>query len=143
MNKIIKKMLAVALLLILMVFYTGQSVQAAGIIPYGTYKCNKKGYDGEKYKITLEWGFYTDPVDDYINILGVGEIISGTLEKVGTNKYYFIDEYDSNHYLILKVYKKKVVMKEKGRNGYNYFVKGLKFNMTLKLKKHLDLHNVS
>ena len=34
-------------------------------------------------------------------------------------------------------------MKEKGRNGYNYFVKGLKFNMTLKLKKHLDLHNVS
>ena len=57
MNKIIKKMLAVTLLLILMVSYTGQSVQAAGIIPYGTYKCNKKGYDGEKYKITLKWVF--------------------------------------------------------------------------------------
>ncbi|MCX4327724.1 MAG: hypothetical protein OSJ45_10585 [Lachnospiraceae bacterium] len=144
MEKIIKRILSVLLLLVLITSYAGQNAQAAGIVPYGTYKCNKKGYDGVKYKMTLEWQFTSDSGDDFINILCDGErIITEALDKVGKNKYYLVDEADYDHYLILKVYKNRVVMKEKGRNGYNYFVKGIKFNMTFKLKKRLDLNKVS
>lgn len=152
MKNQIKKVLGVMMLVAVLFTSVGQEAQAAKQIkwPYGTYVATGKQVTKLYWtkKLYLTWGFYTEPTIKYPELIRIYTSKSDcdnlkayeeyTFRKIGTNKYRTKRLDADNHYLRLTVTKNKAVIKEIGRNDYNYLVKEGPYNLTFKLKKRLS-----
>lgn len=147
MKKQIKKVVGIMVLIAVLFTSAGQQAQAAQIKwPYGTYvatgKQVKKVFGAKK--LYLDWQFcdnnYPELVRIWANYSSFENAEMFLFRKIGTNKYRTKKLDMTNHYLMLTVSKKKAVIKEVGRNSYNYLVKEGKYNFTFKIKKRLSKH---
>ena len=121
MSKIVKKMIGVLLAITVVVFsvmYSAYPAQAAYIYPYGVYKAT-----GIWKGMKLDYEFASEPSYDFITVYWKGDrdypILSRKLKKVKENQYRTQPyKNDKKHYFTVKVYKKKIVLKEVGDTSH-------------------------
>lgn len=149
MNKLVKKVTGVILLVALLVTTAGTSAQAAKEVkwPYGTYKCTIKGF--KNYRI--DWEYASDPsvkYDQLIYLYVAGdradteELIQ--MKRVKTNTYRSkveISGSGNEWYYKLTVTKNSVTLKQllngKAQTWFSYGKNGGK-KLKFKIKKRLS-----
>lgn len=140
------------MLVVVLFTSVGQEAQAAKEVkwPYGTYVATGKQVTKLYWtkKLYLDWQYYTEPTAKYSELIRIYTSKSDcdnlkpseewVFRKIGSNKYRTKRLDADNHYLRLTLTKKKAVIKEIGRNDYNYLFKEGPYNLTFKLKKRLS-----